>query len=70
VGSNDHCLAKDCAPTAPSKDQIIVHREDLAVTRWDDGPIEFLLVDIGEMSIEPAKFWKRTLGTGLIWAGS
>jgi hypothetical protein len=32
--------------TSPWKDQIIVHRADLAVSRWDDGPIEFLLVDV------------------------
>jgi hypothetical protein len=31
--------------TLPWKDQIIVHREDLSVAHWDDGPIEFLLVD-------------------------
>jgi hypothetical protein len=32
--------------TSPWKDQIIVHSEDLAVSRWDNGPIEFLLVDV------------------------
>lgn len=32
--------------TSPWKDQIILHHEDLAVSRWDDGPIEFLLVDV------------------------
>lgn len=32
--------------TSPWKEQIIVHREDLAVGRWNDGPIEFLLVDV------------------------
>jgi hypothetical protein len=31
--------------TSPWKDQIIVHPEDLALSRWDSGPIEFLLVD-------------------------
>lgn len=36
--------------TSPWKDQIIVHPEDLAVSRWDDGPIEFLLVDVMKSS--------------------
>jgi len=36
--------------TSPWKEQIIVHREDLAVSRWDDGPIEFLLVDVMKSS--------------------
>ncbi len=31
--------------TLPWKDQIIVHQEDLSVAHWDNGPIEFLLVD-------------------------
>jgi hypothetical protein len=36
--------------TSPWKDLIIVHREDLAVSRWADGPIEFLLVDVMKSS--------------------
>jgi hypothetical protein len=36
--------------TSPWKDQIIVHHEDLGVSRWDDGPIEFLLVDVMKSS--------------------
>jgi hypothetical protein len=36
--------------TAPWKDQIVVHPEDLAVSRWDNGPIEFLLVDVMKSS--------------------
>ena len=31
--------------TLPWKDQIIVHQEDPSVAHWDNGPIEFLLVD-------------------------
>ena len=31
--------------TSPWKDQIIVHHEDLTLSSWDNGPIEFLLVD-------------------------
>lgn len=31
--------------TLPWKDQIIVHQEDLGVCPWDNGSIEFLLVD-------------------------
>ena len=36
--------------TSPWKDRIIVHPEDLAVSRWDNGPIEFLLVDVMKSS--------------------
>jgi hypothetical protein len=42
---DDSFLSEFLKRTSPWKDQIIVHREDLAVSRWDDGPIEFLLVD-------------------------
>ncbi|HVF71290.1 MAG TPA: hypothetical protein VM940_06750 [Chthoniobacterales bacterium] len=31
--------------TAPFSDRIVLHQEDLAQTRWENGPIEFLLVD-------------------------
>jgi hypothetical protein len=31
--------------TLPWRDQIIVHDEDLSVAQWNNGPIEFLLVD-------------------------
>jgi hypothetical protein len=41
----DSFLPEFLKQTSPWKDQIIVHPEDLAVSRWDNGPIEFLLVD-------------------------
>jgi len=42
----DSFLPEFLKRTSPWKDQIIVHREDLAVSRWDGGPIEFLLIDV------------------------
>jgi hypothetical protein len=36
--------------TSPWQDQIIVHPGDLALSRWDNGPIEFLLVDVMKSS--------------------
>jgi hypothetical protein len=41
----DSFLPEFLKQTLPWKDQIIVHPEDLAVSSWNSGPIEFLLVD-------------------------
>jgi hypothetical protein len=46
----DSFLPEFLKQTSPWKDQIIVHPEDLAVSRWDNGPIEFLLVDVMKSS--------------------
>ena len=46
----DSFLPEFLKQTSPWKDQIIVHSEDLAVSRWDNGPIEFLLVDVMKSS--------------------
>jgi hypothetical protein len=42
----DSFLPEFLKRTSPWKEQIIVHSEDLAGSRWDDGPIEFLLIDV------------------------
>jgi len=46
----DSFLPEFLKQTLPWKDRIIVHPEDLAVSRWDNGPIEFLLVDVMKSS--------------------
>jgi hypothetical protein len=46
----DSFLPEFLKRTSPWKDQIIVYREDLAVSRWENGPIEFLLVDVMKSS--------------------
>ncbi len=46
----DSFLPEFLKRTSPWKDQIIVHPEDLAVSRWENGPIEFLLVDVMKSS--------------------
>jgi hypothetical protein len=46
----DSFLPEFLKQTAPWKDQIIVHPEDLAASRWDNGPIEFLLIDVMKSS--------------------
>jgi hypothetical protein len=51
--------------TSPWKDQIIVHAEDLAHSRWENGPIEFLLVDVMK-SAEVAEAITRNFFTSLI----
>ncbi|MEY2512617.1 MAG: hypothetical protein QOE26_3380 [Verrucomicrobiota bacterium] len=46
----DSFLPEFLKQTSPWKDRIIVHHEDIAVSRWDNGPIEFLLVDVMKSS--------------------
>jgi hypothetical protein len=43
--SGDSLLPEFLRRTSPWKDQIIVHKEDLNIARWDKTPIEFLFVD-------------------------
>lgn len=42
----DSFLPEFLKQTSPWKEQIVVHPEDLALSRWENGPIEFLLVDV------------------------
>jgi hypothetical protein len=44
-GVDNSFLPEFLERTLPWKDQIIVHEEDLRIAQWDNGPIEFLLVD-------------------------
>jgi hypothetical protein len=46
----DSFLPEFLKQSSPWKDQIIVHSEDLTVSPWDNGPIEFLLVDVMKSS--------------------
>lgn len=46
----DSFLPEFLKQTSPWKDRIIVHPGDLALSSWDNGPIEFLLVDVMKSS--------------------